>query len=187
MGKQFSLAEVRRVQLVIYMEMKGTQQTILFGRVSKGTNSNLHGEGNTERDIAVKLRCSKTAVSNANAKLTAYGTSGRPRKMMPREDRLVRRIISVRPITPARTFVCMYVRLTGTAILSSTVSRHLSKELGLKSQKPPRKPYLTPVMKKKILEFVRRHRHWTLAEWKKVMFSDEWPMQQFAPRHMHIR
>ena len=50
-----------------------------------------------------------------------------------------------------------------------------------------RKPHRTPVMKKKRLDFARRHRHWTLAKWKKVLLSNECTMQQFVPQHMHIR
>ena len=42
-------------------------------------------------------------------------------------------------------------------------------------------------MKKKRLDFARRHRLWTLAEWKKVLFSDKWTMHWFVPRHMHTR
>ena len=36
------------------------------------------------------------------------------------------------------------------------------------------------MMKKKSLDFARGHRHWTLAECKKVLFSDECTMQQFV-------
>ena len=49
---------------------------------------------------------------------------------MPTEDRVTRQIVS-----------------------SSTVSRRLSKEFGLKSHKTARNLYLTPVMKEKRLDF----------------------------------
>ena len=153
----------------------------------------LHGEGHTERDIDAKLRCSKTAVNNAITKFNADGTfhdrkrSGRPRKTAPREDRTMRLIVLRSPKSSCKKILCASLRFKGTAISSSTVSRRLSKEFGLKSHKPARKPRLTPVMKKKRLDFARRHRHWTLAEWKKVLFPDESIMQQFVPRHRHIR
>jgi len=41
------------------------------------------------------------------------------------------------------------------------------------TEKRLEKPHLTLAMKKKRLNFARRHRHWTLNEWKKVLFSDE--------------
>ena len=67
-GKKSSLTEVGRAQIVT-----------------------LHGEGYTERDIAAKLSCSKTAVHRAIVKFSADGTfhhwkmSGHPRKTTPRE------------------------------------------------------------------------------------------------------
>ena len=38
------------------------------------------------------------------------------------------------------------------------------------------KSYLTPLMKKKRLDVARLYCHWLLAEWKKVLFSDECTM-----------
>ena len=54
--------------------------------------------------------------------------------------------------------------------VSLSFLRLLSKEVWLKSCKPARKPRLIPVMKKR-LNFARRHRHWTLAQLKKVLFQ----------------
>ena len=83
----------------------------------------LYGEGYTERDIAAKLRCSKTAVHNAIIKSSVDSTfrdrktSGRPPKTTPREDRPLRRTVmssckKIRAIS----------RLKGTAISSSSIS-----------------------------------------------------------------
>ena len=47
---------------------------------------------------------------------------------------------------------------------------------------PARKRHLTPMMEKKRLDIVRRHRHWTLAEWKKMVFSDECSSLYLATR-----
>ena len=74
-----------------------------------------------------------------------------------------------------------------TPIGSSTVLRRIGKRFGLNSHRPVRKPHLSPVLKKRSPDFVRHHRHWTLAEWMKVLFSDEYTMQQCVPRPMHIR
>ena len=56
--------------------------------------------------------------------------------------------------------------LKGTAISPSNISGRLRKEFGQRSHKLARKSHLKPV-KKKRLDFVIRHRHWTLAEWNK--------------------
>ena len=164
----------------------GQTKKIVFDRVSKGRNS-LRKEEYIERGIAAKLRCSKTPVHNTIVKFNADGTfrdrkrSGRPRKTMPREDRFMRQIV-MRSSESSCKKICSILRLKGTAILSSTVSRRLSKEFGLKSHRPARKSYLTPVMKKKRQNFARRQRYWTFAEWKKVLFSDVCTLQQFVLR-----
>lgn len=137
MGKKSSLTEVLRAQIVT-----------------------LHGEGYTERDISAKLRYSKTAVHNAIVKFNTDGTfrdskrSGRPRKTTLRDDHAMRRIVMRSPMSSCKK-IRAALRLKGTEISLSTVSRRLSKEFGLKSRKPARKPRLTPVMKK---------RDWTLPD-----------------------
>jgi len=68
-----------------------------------------------------------------------------------------------------------------------TVFRRLSREFGLKSYKPARKPRLTPAMKAKRLAFAMKHHDWTPAQWGKVMFSDESTLQQFVVRKRHVR
>ena len=45
-----------------------------------------------------------------------------------------------------------------------TVSICLDREFGLNSHRPAEKPYLTPVVKKRLLDFARRHCQWTLAK-----------------------
>lgn len=59
------------------------------------------------------------------------------------------------------------VRHAGISVSSTTVWRRL-KEAGFKSVKPVRKPQLTKEMKKKRFDWAKRHRHWTVEDWKKV-------------------
>ena len=49
---------------------------------------------------------------------------------------------------------------TGTVVSTKTIQRRLSLEFGLKSRKPARKPRLTEAMKKKRLDFAKRHADW---------------------------
>ena len=42
-------------------------------------------------------------------------------------------------------------------------------------------------MKKKRLAFAKKHLHWTVDDWGKVMFSNESTFQQFVIRHKHVR
>jgi len=57
----------------------------------------------------------------------------------------------------------------------------------LKSYKPARKPCLTPAMKAKWLAFALKNQDWMLAQWGKVMFSDESTLQQLIVRKRHVR
>ena len=53
-----------------------------------------------------------------------------------------------------------------------TVQRNLEKE-GLKAYVQQKKPDLTLNHKRDRLEFAKAHLHWTVEQWKTVMFSDE--------------
>lgn len=47
------------------------------------------------------------------------------------------------------------------------------KKYGFNKTKPTRKPGLTDEMKAARLHFCKLYEHWTLADWKKVIWSDE--------------
>ena len=119
------------------------RKRIVCDRGSKDTNNYFTCRRYTEKDIVAKLSYSKPAVHNSIVRFTADDTlhdrerSGRPRNTISRED----------------------LNETG-----STVSRRLHKEFGLKSHRPARKPHLTPVIKKKRLDFARCQCHWILVE-----------------------
>ena len=57
--------------------------------------------------------------------------------------------------------------------LSNTlIKRHLIKA-GRVARRPLTKQLLTKKMKSKRLAWAKEYKNWTLADWKKVMFSDE--------------
>ncbi len=60
----------------------------------------------------------------------------------------------------------------GIDISASTVLRIL-KKAGYKKTKPTRKPGLTKKMKEERLKWCKEHEHWTLEDWKRVIWSDE--------------
>ena len=84
------------------------------------------------------------------------------RRLCPKEDRSMRKAVMHLPKCSWKK-ICAILHLKGTAISSSTVSRCLSKEFVLKTYRLARKTYLTPVMKKNLLDFPRHHHHWTLT------------------------
>jgi hypothetical protein len=60
----------------------------------------------------------------------------------------------------------------GNRISSSTVWRILD-EAGLNKTKPTRKPGLSEAMRNAQLAWCLAHRHWTLKDWKRVIWSNE--------------
>ena len=67
---------------------------------------------------------------------------------------------------------CELVATTGVNIHVKTVRRRLL-EAGRRACKPIKKQLLTPVMCKKRLMWAKLHQHWTVHDWKNVLFSDE--------------
>lgn len=61
----------------------------------------------------------------------------------------------------------------------STVQRRLT-EVGLNARKPAKVPKLTRRHLKARLDFARRYGHWTVEDWKKVIFSDESKINKFS-------
>ncbi len=57
-------------------------------------------------------------------------------------------------------------------VLKRTVKRAICK-LPYQKVKPTFKPGLTAAMKQARLDFAREHRHWTLEDWKCVIWTDE--------------
>ena len=70
--------------------------------------------------------------------------------------------------------------LKGTVASTSTIKRCLADEFALKAYKPAKKPRLTPSMKAKRYAFTKAHQQWTAENWRKVLFSDELTVHQFA-------
>jgi transposase len=62
--------------------------------------------------------------------------------------------------------------LEGIDISATTVLRIL-KAVGFKKTKPTRKPGLTKKMRAERLQWCLAHQHWTLEDWKRVIWSDE--------------
>ena len=60
----------------------------------------------------------------------------------------------------------------GTSLSASTTRRHL-KGAGLKAVIKKKKPLLTARHRKNRLELALGHRHWTVGDWKRAMFSAE--------------
>ncbi|KAJ4445714.1 hypothetical protein ANN_12399 [Periplaneta americana] len=100
------------------------------------------------------------------------GNCGRKRKTSPADDRLIVRKSKLNPRLTAVDLTRELMATTGANIHVTTVRRRLL-EAGRRARKPIKKQLLTPVMCKKRLMWAKLHQHWTVNDWKNVLFSDE--------------
>lgn len=95
--------------------------------------------------------------------------SGRPAKQSQHQADVIEK---VRRDRYGREKTCEMIALEIGSISAMTVWRIL-RNAGFKKTKPTRKPGLTKAMKQARLEFCLKFQHWTLEDWKKVIWSDE--------------
>ena len=74
---------------------------------------------------------------------------------------------------------------TGTHISPQKVQRRLH-EKNFKKFPKTKKPYVSQVNRRKRLQFARRYRHWTVDQWKKVVWSDESPFVLRCQRRSYV-
>lgn len=168
MGKSKTLSPTKRAQIVAFKNI-----------------------GMSQRCIAAELGVSKTAVQLALAKFSHTGTyrdsprSGRPQKTNTREDRILRRFVSVNP-KASLSVIKAEIEMYGIRLGKSTISRKLIK-MNLGAYRSAKKPLLTPKMRSKRLAFARKYANWTADDWGKVMWSDESTFTQFGSFTSFVR
>lgn len=134
--------------------------------------------GMSERQVAKKLKISKTAVHYNKKKQAEHGTTkllpgrGRKRLSTPRDDRaLVRSCVRNRRQT-SRDLQNEWA-LSRNVTCSARTVRNRLVEAGLKSHRARKKPFINERHRKARLLFARDHKDWTVDDWAKVLFSDE--------------
>lgn len=135
-------------------------------------------QGKVSREIADLLQIDKSTVNRIINKFKTTNSlkdkprSGRPRKTTARTDKIIKRKSVADPRKTA-VDIANELRDENLADVSrSTVSRRL-KEVGLIGRIGVKKPLIKPKNKKIRLEFAKKYQHWTEADWRKVLFSDE--------------
>ncbi|KAJ4433285.1 hypothetical protein ANN_15544 [Periplaneta americana] len=114
------------------------------------------------------------------------GNCGRKRKTSPADDRLIVRKSKLNPRLTAVDLTRELMTTTGANIHVTTVRRRLL-EAGRRARKPIKKQLLNPVMCKKRLMWAKLHQHWTVNDWKNVLFSDESHFEVHGHRVSYVR
>ena len=147
-------------------------------KITKETQNNivcLLNNGLSSRQIAAQLGISHSTVLRERAKSQTNAhkdKGGQPTKLtMANKHNLVRNIISGK-IDTAVELAQDLKNSIGIEVGPDTVWRAL-KEAGMKAVTKKKKPYLQARHICQRLEFALRHQHWTVDDWKRVIWSDE--------------
>jgi transposase len=149
-----------------------TQQYILL----------LLGEGLSTRQVAEQCNVSHTSVHKLRQGhlpdiLPSRG--GRPTKLSSQDKRSCVRAVTSGRLHTAAAAAKRLREDTGVDVSDRTVQRAL-QNAGLQAREKESKPKLSATNINSRLEFARRHREWTIADWKRVIWSDETEINRFC-------
>ncbi|KAG9319063.1 hypothetical protein KVV02_004806, partial [Mortierella alpina] len=132
-------------------------------------------QGRSVRDVASNLKVSVSfalKVRNSNKENVPPPKLGRPSKISKDTRKVLARQFNNGSMQSLQDGQRMVQSTDGGQVHARTVRRHLEKE-GLKAYVQQKKPGLTLNHRRDRLEIAKAHLHWTVEQWKTVMFSDE--------------
>ncbi|KAK3529541.1 hypothetical protein QTP70_032062 [Hemibagrus guttatus] len=140
--------------------------------VQKTIIDTLHKEGKPQTFIAKEAGCSQSAVSkHVNRKLSGRKKCGRKRCTTNRENRSLMRIVKQNPF---KNLSELHRKWTEAGVKASRATTHRRvKEFGYSCRIPLVKPLLNHRQRQRRLTWAKEKKNWTVAQWSKVLFSDE--------------
>lgn len=132
-------------------------------------------QGESEREVALKVRLSKSMVHKISAELKMHGPKlkgGRIGKLTSRDKTFCVRSVVRDGKTNAVDVKKALKETLGVDVSACTVRRAL-KEAGLVSFVRPTKPCISRKNVKARLAFAKAHLDWTVDDWRRVIWSDE--------------
>lgn len=105
--------------------------------------------------------------------------AGRKKKLTDRDVTYCISQIFTNRETTAENLAKVISRTKGTSVSSRTIARAL-RNAGLRAKTKKKKPAISPKNKKERLAFAKSHKDWTVADWKRVIFSDETKINRFG-------
>ncbi len=142
------------------------RKTVDLTVVQKTIIDTLHKEGKPQTFIAKEAGCSQIAVSkHVNRKLSGRKKCGRKRCTTNRENRSLMRIVKQNRF---KSLSELHKEWTEARVKASRATTHRRvKEFGYSC----RQRHL--ICKYKCLTWAKEKKNWTVAQWSKVLFSDE--------------
>ena len=97
---------------------------------------------------------------------------GRPSKLSPANTRHAIHLITSRKAENAVQITRTLKDIINQPLSAKTVQRHLS-QAGMKAVVKKKRPFLSKRHRRERLDFAITHQHWTMDDWKRVVWSDE--------------
>jgi transposase len=134
------------------------------------------------RDIATLLNLLKSTAGDATVKWKREGTTttkprpGRPHLMTDRGRRASKKMVRETRQTSSETITCEFRNTTNCPASNMAVRREL-RGMGFHGRAAAHKPNISPVNAKHRLEWCKERQHWTVDNWKRVI----WVMNHTIP------
>lgn len=138
--------------------------------------------GSSTRDVANELQVSQSYIARIKKKRLPdleASCGGRPQVLTDAQKRVCIKAATLGGIDAA-TQIAQHVRGECHVTVSVDTVRRVLRAAGLKSKVKQKKPKLNQKHIKERLEFARRHEHWTICDWERVIFSDETKVNRFC-------
>ncbi|CAI5682907.1 unnamed protein product [Oreochromis niloticus] len=140
--------------------------------VQKAIIDTLKQEGKTQKEISERIGCSQSAVSrHLSGKSVGRKMCGRKRCTTRRGDRTLRKTVEKDRFQTLGDLRKQWTE-SGVETSRATVYRRV-QEMGYRCRIPQVKPLLNQKQRQKRLTWATEKQHWTVAQWSKVLFSDE--------------
>lgn len=138
-------------------------------------------EGRTIREIAQKVKVSTATVSRVGKKCCPdrnRSKGGRPPLLSEADKRYCVRLATKGRVDNAVKIRKEFEKTFKKSVSVDTIKRAL-RGSGLGAIEKPKKPMLSKKNVKKRLEWCKKHRDWTIDDWKRVVWSDETKINRF--------
>ena len=153
----------------------------------------LSNEGMSQRKIADKVSVSKGAVQRTLQRFKETGSfsarprSGRPRVTIQREDRCIRTTSLRNRMATAGEIQALLNNTWEKPVSKKTVKRQLASS-ELNARLAVSKPLLRSQNKRKRLLWAKKYKHYTVDDWRKVLFTDESKVQLYGnSRRLYVK
>ena len=162
-----------------------SQHSMAVSQEKRETIVELFKTGMSKSKIARVMKIKRDTVSSILKLKKITGSvekkkqPGRPRKLTPREERILVRMAITNPLTDA-VFLSKEMTQRLDRQISPRIVRMTLHRNGFHARKPAKKPRLTAAQRKRRLQFAKEYASKPATFWRQVIFSDESPFRVFC-------